>query len=577
VRWSGGILTVVLLVVLARHSAAIEAWLGAGLARCGERPLELALLLAGATLVSEDLACLGAGALVARGALSFGLGTAACFVGIFVGDVLLFLCGRWLGPALLKRAPARWFVAPQRIAEARAWLERRGPVVILLSRFLPGARLPTYFASGALGTRLGTFSLWFALAGLLWTPLLVGASAGVGQLAFVRQGGVTRALACVVGGVLLVALSKRLAPWRARAQLRAHARRWTRFEYWPMGLFYLPVFALVLARALRGQGTHFTAANPALPLGGFVGESKRAIYELLAEARAPLPRMVFLPAGGGARREIVRGWLGPEGPGFPLVVKPDVGQRGDGVRIVRDEGELGAVLRVAEEPLVVQEFVPGDEYGLFCARETPAGPARLLSITKKVLPVVVGDGRNTLERLILLHREHRAMAPLFLRRTSTELARIPAAGERVTLGELGTHCRGARFLDGRELATPALAAELTRLVTRLDGFCIGRFDVRAASEDELCAGRFVILELNGVTAEAAHIYDPKIGLLEAWRTLLDQWRRAYELGVENARRGARVSTFGELTAAIRGYRALDARRRTCGTENAAARPLEAGA
>jgi membrane protein DedA with SNARE-associated domain len=91
-------------------SGALEAWL-AGLS--GPGPLAgLALLgacalLAAATLVSEDLTCLAAGALVAEGRLPFAAGTAACFAGILAGDVLLFLAGRWCGPACSRARPAR--------------------------------------------------------------------------------------------------------------------------------------------------------------------------------------------------------------------------------------------------------------------------------------------------------------------------------------------------------------------------------------------------------------------------------------------------------------------------------------
>ncbi len=50
--------------------------------------------LAFATFASEDLACIGAGLLVAKGRIAFVPAALACTVGIWVGDVLLFLAGR---------------------------------------------------------------------------------------------------------------------------------------------------------------------------------------------------------------------------------------------------------------------------------------------------------------------------------------------------------------------------------------------------------------------------------------------------------------------------------------------------
>jgi hypothetical protein len=267
-------------------------------------------------------------------------------------------------------------------------------------------------------------------------------------------------------------------------------------------------------------------------------------------------------ARGEARpsRAGLRAWLDSAELALPVVVKPDAGQRGDGVRVVRTLPALEEAL-ARDEALVVQEYVPGVEFGLFYARRPDAARGELLSITRKVLPAVVGDGARTLERLVLADREHRPMAPLFLARARAELERVPAAGERVPLGELGTHCRGARFLDGNALATPELAAAVDAIARAMPGFAFGRFDVRAESDEALRAGRFTVLELNGVTSEAGHMYDPRFGLLDAWRALVGQWRLAYEIGLAHARAGERVSTLGELVAAVRAYRALERGRR----------------
>jgi len=43
--------------------------------------------------------------------------------------------------------------------------------------------------------------------------------------------------------------------------------------------------------------------------------------------------------------------------------------------------------------------------------------------------------------------------------------------------------------------------------------------------------------LNGVTSEATSIYDPKHGLMHAYRTLAEQWRLAYGIGQYNLDNG----------------------------------------
>ena len=516
--------------------------------------------LALATLLSEDLACIAAGTLVARGELGLGAASAACFAGIFVGDVLLFLAGRALGRPALARAPLRWFLTEARVGAAAGWLERRGPWVVLATRFVPGTRLPTYFASGALGTSPARFLTWFALAGLLWTPLLVGLSAELGaSLAeafdLLRTHGLLLAGAIALALWGLLALVRALSTPRARALLRSSWRRLVRFEYWPSWALYAPIVVCIAAFALRRRSLRVVLlANPGMPLGGLAGESKGAILRAL-EPSGRVPPTLALAAGSSLERRLARvqAFTTRHGLALPLVVKPDVGERGRDVLVVRSAAELA---RALERPgaWLVQAFVSGLEFGLFYARHPDWPRGRLLSLTSKHLPAVTGDGRSTLEQLILADPRHLAMARVFLAAHAARLAHVPAAGERVPLGDLGTHCRGATFLDAAHLATPALEAALEATSRAFPGFHLGRYDVRAPSAEALMRGEFTVLELNGLTSEPTHVYDPRHSLLDAWRALAAQWRLAFELGAAQARAGVPLPPWSEVAAALRGPR-----------------------
>ena len=127
----------------------------------------LFLLIATATLVSEDLTCITVGVLVARGTIGFVPGTVACIVGIFAGDVLLYLAGRHVGRRVIALAPFRFFVRPRQLEAHAEWFERRGAVVVGVSRFLPGTRLATYLAAGILRARFLSFCLWLLAAAAL--------------------------------------------------------------------------------------------------------------------------------------------------------------------------------------------------------------------------------------------------------------------------------------------------------------------------------------------------------------------------------------------------------------------------
>lgn len=515
------------------------------------------LLLAAATLVSEDLTAISAGLLVAQGRIGFVAAAAACFAGILIGDVLLFWAGRLLGRPWTRRAPFRWFLTEERIEASSAWLRRRGAAVIFASRFMPGLRLPTYFAAGVLRTGFLRFLTYFAAAVAVWTPLLVGLSSWLGEGAFalVERFRLSAPVALLGIAVLLwlgLRLARALVTWEGRRRLGGAVRRWTKWEFWPPWLVYPPVVLWILWLAVRYRSpTLFTAANPAIPAGGFVGESKADILDLLPSGAAARYRRLPLALPLAARRQRVAEVLEQAGGDFPVVLKPDVGERGRGVRVARSWEEIDAALAAANGDLLVQEYVPGPELGVFYVRQPGAKRGRILSITDKRFPEVVGDGRSPLRRLVLADGRAASLADVYLRRLGAEADTVLPAGERRRLIEVGTHCLGAIFLDGAALQTEELARAVDRIGRATEGFFFGRFDLRAASESDLRAGRGLrVLELNGVTSEATHIYDPAVGFLAAYRALFRQWSLAFEIGAANRARSAAPASLGDLLRAV---------------------------
>jgi hypothetical protein len=237
------------------------------------------------------------------------------------------------------------------------------------------------------------------------------------------------------------------------------------------------------------------------------------------------------------------------------VVKPDVGERGRGVAIVRSEGELRERLKGAEEELILQEHVEGLEFGIFYYRFPGEASGRILSITSKTFPEVVGDGRRTLEDLILADGRAVCLAETYLRGSKLRRDAVLRAGVSHRLVEIGSHCRGSIFLDASHLATPALLARLDAISHATPGFFFGRYDVRVPSEELLARGEgFRILELNGVSSESVNIYDPRVSILEAYGTLFTQWRAAFEIGARNRAAGAKPATLLEVIQLVLGRR-----------------------
>jgi membrane protein DedA with SNARE-associated domain len=141
----------------------------------------LMLVIILSTLISEDLTCIGTGLMIARGLIGFFPGTLACLLGIFLGDILLYLAGRWLASSTLHKAPLKWFISEKDIQLSYHWFEAKGPSIIIASRFIPGTRFPTYFSAGAIGASFGMFMFYFGIASIIWTPILVGLAVILGQ------------------------------------------------------------------------------------------------------------------------------------------------------------------------------------------------------------------------------------------------------------------------------------------------------------------------------------------------------------------------------------------------------------
>lgn len=330
-------------------------------------------------------------------------------------------------------------------------------------------------------------------------------------------------------------------------------RRFSRWEFWPPYLFYPPVVAYIVYLGLKFRNwTLFTAANPAIPAAGFVGESKHQILEHLKDAALWLPHSILLASGKTTNRLAeAREFMCRSGLQFPIVLKPDVGQRGAGVAILRSLEQLDEYLAKSSFPVILQEYVPGEEYGVFYFRYPDDSHGRIFSVTEKQMPVLLGDGKRTLEELVLADDRAVCMSDFYLRKNSGRIHEVPAVGEKVQLVEIGTHCRGAIFLDGNDTITSELEAAVDKIAKNFEGFFFGRFDIRVPSRQDFMAGRNIkIVELNGVTSEATHIYDPKTSLIKAYRVLFEQWRIAFEVGHVNRSRGFQPTSIRELGRAV---------------------------
>lgn len=320
------------------------------------------------------------------------------------------------------------------------------------------------------------------------------------------------------------------------------------FEFWPSWLFYTPVVAYWIALGLRHRDFALpTAANPEIELGGLCGESKLAILrQVRGDARALLARSTGLTThrwDAKADLAAAEQAMAAEGLAYPVVAKPDIGCNGTGVRLVHNADDLFRYL--GEFPrqtgMLLQEYLPQEnEAGLFYIRHPNEAQGRVTSVTLKYAPFVTGDGRSTLEQLVLADPRAGRVPQLYLPRLGSRLHEVPRQGERVRLVFVGNHCKGSIFRDGISLATPAMTERVDQLAKALPAFHFGRIDVRFDSLAALARGEgFRVMEINGVGSEATHVWDSSATLVDAWKAQFFHYGEAFRIGAANRARGHR--------------------------------------
>ncbi|MCH2063198.1 MAG: VTT domain-containing protein [Roseibacillus sp.] len=526
----------------------------------------LALVLVFATLASEDLTCIAGGILAANGVIPFAGASCACALGIWLGDLGLYGLG-----VLADRSRRNWrwlnrLARPSVILRGRQVFERHGVKWIFLSRFLPGTRVPSYVAAGAVRWSFRKFALALALASLVWTPILCGASFFAGHVVLGWLESYQRwAWPILIGtAVLLWVLLRLVLPlfsWRGRRLLHIRLARLRRWEFWPVWVVYPPVVLWLAWQALRRRSPFlFTCCNPAIPHGGFAMESKGDILDLLHcpdESRIRIARYRRLKAceEGENRAGEVAAFLSEEGLDYPVVLKPDIGERGQGVAVIRTAAEAAYWLAACREAAIVQEYIEGPEFGVQWGRGPEEKCGEVPSLGGKHAQCLKGDGESTLEELILKHPRASMMAGYFLAKFAARLEEVPAGGTRVDLTEIGTHARGAVFTDERQHITGELREVLDGIGDHSPGISFGRYDLRVPSLADLQAGRgLVILEFNGVTGEPIHVYQPGYPWRKGVRDLCRHWSLACEIGAAHRRMGVEPGSLHELWRLVRAHR-----------------------
>lgn len=517
------------------------------------------------TFVLEEGAAAFAVMLALSDLLSLPLATTAVYCGVVTTDVGLYGIG--YSASRFKWA-SRWIDGPK-VRRVGEWMGPRLLPAVVMSRLLPWMLPPTFIACGFFRLPFRQF-VWFASStGAVWTAVVFGALLGFGNILMHHE--ISWKAGLVIAGLVTVAVWKLRAAGAHKSAagyaaiygasvsgvaLNATALPSTEqragplicwFERLPAWIFYAPVVMMWLMLSLRYRSlTLPTAANPSFECGGLVGESKhQAMLQVAPEAAKWFaPHVLLTRSMAGCSTDdmqLALQALQAAALEFPVVAKPDRGHHGHGVCPIYCPADLLDYIEAFPrgETIVLQKLVAlQQEAGVFYVRLPGQRCGRIFSMNLSAPAQVVGDGTSSLRQLI-------AAAPLVARcrelqldAQRTRLDWIPPARETVVLAFARSLRLGATLTDGRQLVTPTMLARFDEIADGIKDFNFGRFDVRFASLDEFQRGEnFQIVEVNGVGAEANHIWDANTTLRHAYKTLFAQYKLAFHIGHLNRQRG----------------------------------------
>ncbi len=326
-----------------------------------------------------------------------------------------------------------------------------------------------------------------------------------------------------------------------------------KWEYWPIWIFYLPIGLYAISQFLIGKGTACLMVNPGLPLAGMMGDDKAGPL-LRLQKKAPdlcAPTLFINVQIEKNPIDSLEKWMKDNNLNYPIILKPDHGCRGMGVKNIKDSQQAIAYFKTHPVATLAQGYIEGQEFGIFYMVDPENQKPFIYSLAEKTFPYVYGDGKRNLRTILLSDTHAKHLARFLLQEHQSRLSDVLEKDQKFKIINLGTHSKGSIFVNAGQHITPDLTAACHRAATAVGGFNFGRYDVRAASAQALERGDFKVLEVNGLTAEAAHLYAPNTSLLTAWRILLQQWQYAYRFGKYNERILNKKVAFSDVYRAIR--------------------------
>jgi len=197
------------------------------------------------------------------------------------------------------------------------------------------------------------------------------------------------------------------------------------------------------------------------------------------------------------------------------------------------------------------------EAGVFYVRQPDEEKGRIISLTLKYFPYVMGDGKSTLKELIENDRRAGILSHIYLPRHEHRWDLVLPEGQSFRIAFTGSHSRGTIFKDGARHINDRMCALFDEITKEIPEFYFGRIDVRFKSMEDLETGQNLrILEINGATGEVTHVWDSNNTLWKAYKDLAHQYKLLYQIGAKNRKRGFKPDSLWSLLKEYAAYKKL---------------------
>jgi hypothetical protein len=304
------------------------------------------------------------------------------------------------------------------------------------------------------------------------------------------------------------------------------------WEYWSFNVVYFPIYFYWFWLSIKAKSFFFfSTSNPAIENAGFVMESKNSIYNLLPNQL--YPKTILFKTNTPVLS--IENLLVQNNLQFPMVAKPNIGERGNAVKKVYSIDDILKYQQQSKVDFLVQEWCAYEnEIGLFYCKFPNQTNGFISGIVQKEFLTITGNGVNTIEELLQKNNRYYLQKDALKKQVPEYLNQVLLLGQKELLVPYGNHCRGTKFLDVSYRIDEQLTDAFNTICNQIPGFYFGRMDIRFENWELLKKGQNLsIIELNGAGSEPTHIYDPKHSIFFALKEIARHLHILYKISTLN--------------------------------------------